>query len=149
MGAAKGQVSVEYLIIIGVVLGLMVPGVLFFYGYTQSNSGSSANSRLTQLGLDITSTAKSTYGLGTGARQTLEATVPDNIIRIYASGTELVFVYDTPHGQSEAVFFSQVTLNGTNPDGTYNADGNISTHPGLTRFRLTSAGNTVNINELA
>ena len=67
----KAQISMEYLILIGVALGLLIPGVILFYSYSQSSSGSNANDRINNVGLDAISTAKSTYGMGAGARQSI------------------------------------------------------------------------------
>jgi hypothetical protein len=140
----RGQISVEYLIIIGIALGILIPGILFFYTYSQSSEGSTTNAHLNDVGLKMVATAKGTYAQGIGAWQTLEVTLPPEVTRVYVSGTELVFVYDTPSGLSEAVFFS--TINMTSPT----TDGNITAvHPGVTRFRFTSEGPRVLINETA
>jgi len=141
----RGQVSVEYLVIIGLAIGILIPGVLFFYGYSQSNIGSTTASRLNEIGLRLVSATRSTYALGTNAWQTVEFTMPDAVTRAYVNDTELVFTYDTQFGQADAVFFSTVPLTTSDVD-----DGNISiVHPGQTRYRLTSQGSTVNITEVS
>jgi uncharacterized protein (UPF0333 family) len=139
----RGQISVEYLIITAVAIGILVPGVMFFYGYSQSaGGGGSVNAHLNDIGLRAVATAKSTYGLGTGARQTIEFVMPKEVVRAYVNATELVFVYETSVGTSETVFFSNINMTGSS------SDGNISIpHPGLTKYRFTSLGQTVLINE--
>jgi len=127
----RGQISLEYLIVIGIAMAIIIPGVLFFYSYTRAGSASSTAGLFNDIGLQMVSTAKSTYASGTGARQTIDVVMPDSVTRIYMSGSELIIVYDTPHGPSEAVFFPEV------PIFTPYADGNLSlAHPGLTRYRF-------------
>jgi len=140
----KGQISVEYLIIIAVALAVLIPGVLFFYSYSQSNIGSSTSARINEIGLKVIATAQTAYGLGNQSWQTVEFTMPTPVSRVYVRGQELVFVYDTSHGTSDSVFFSPINL--TSDDA---ATGNISsaTHTGLTRYRITSLGDKVHIND--
>lgn len=139
----RGQVSIEYLIIIGVALGVLIPAVVFFYAYSQSSTTTSTNSHINDIGLRIVNTVKTTYAVGTGAWQTVDFIMPAQVTRIYVNGTELVFTYETASGVSEAVFFSPVNMT------AQNADGNISTaHPGTTKYRVTSQGQTVLIYEI-
>jgi uncharacterized protein (UPF0333 family) len=143
-GRLRGQISVEYLIIIAVAIGILVPGVLFFYTYSQSSTSSSTNSRMNEIGLRVVATVQSTYALGVGARETVEFVMPAEVTRAYVNSTELVFVYDTGFGPSETVFFSNINMTGASPDG------NISIpHPGVTRYRISAQGQTVLINETA
>jgi hypothetical protein len=142
MGEARAQISVEYLIIIAVALGILIPGILFFYSYTKSGEATATNTQINDIGLRMISTVKSTYALGNGAWQTIEVTIPDTVTRIYVNQTELVFIYDTPSGSSEAVFFSNINMTGAM------SDGNITlAHPGVTQFRFTSQGRIILINE--
>jgi hypothetical protein len=138
----RAQISIEYLVIMGVTLGILIPAVFFFYTYSKSDTGSTTSAQINEIGLRAVSTVKGTYALGTGAWQTLEFSMPESVTRVYVNNTELVFVYDTSSGESTAVFFSNVNMTSTNPDG------NISqTHPGLTKYRFTSQGGTVLITE--
>lgn len=140
----RGQISVEYLIVIAVALGILVPGVLFFYSYTKSGEATATNTQINDIGLRMVSLVKSTYALGNGAWQTLEITMPATVTRVYVNESELTFIYDTPSGPSEAVFFSNINMIGTTPDGNLTI---TNTHPGLTKYRFTSYGNRVMINE--
>jgi len=133
----SGQVSVEYLVIVGIALGLLIPGVLFFYVYSQSNVGSTTSSRINDAGLQMISTANNAYAQGTGAWQTLEFIMPESVTRVYTNDTELVFVYETQDGTSHAVFFSPVTLVTSLPDGNISKE----PHPGATRYRFTTTNN--------
>ncbi|MDD9954547.1 MAG: hypothetical protein OXR66_09540 [Candidatus Woesearchaeota archaeon] len=138
-----GQVSVEYLIIVGVALGLLIPAVIFFYSYSKSSDASAVSSQINDIGLQALSHVQSTYALGRNSRQTMEFNMPDVVQHVYVNGQELVFVYETELGRSEAVFFSTIPMI-TNDT----IDGNISdVHPGLTNYRFDSFGSTVKITE--
>lgn len=139
----RGQVSVEYLVIVGIAIGLLIPAVMFFYSYNKSSESSSIASQVNEIGLQAISTAKATYALGRNARQTIEFVMPSDVTGVYADGQELVIVYETSAGRSEAVFFSDVNLTTGSPDGRVG-----QTQPGLTRFRFESLGRRVNVTEL-
>jgi hypothetical protein len=138
----KAQISVEYLIIIAVAIGILIPGVLFFYSYSSGSNSGTTSSQLNEIGLRMVAVVKSTYALGIGARQTVEFVMPSTVTRAYADNAELVFVYETPNGPSEAVFFSTIGMNTTLSNGDI-----AVAHPGLTRYRFISLGKTVLINE--
>ncbi len=141
----RAQVSIEYLVIVGVAIGLLIPAVMFFYAYNSSGKSQSVGAQVNEIGLQASGMAKSTYALGKNARQTLEFTMPESVRRVYVSGSdmrELVVAYDTQAGRSEAVFFSTIPL------ATAYADGNVSTaHPGLTKYQFESLGDTVRVTE--
>jgi hypothetical protein len=139
---AAGQISVEYLIIIAVAIGILIPGIFLFYSYSQSGLGSTTSARVNEIGLRTISMTKSTYALGSGAWQTMEFAMPEEVTRVYVQGAELTFIYDTHLGASEAVFFSPITIT------TPLIDGNIShPHNGITKYRFVSTGSGVFINE--
>jgi hypothetical protein len=151
--ALRAQISLEYLVIIGVALGLLLPGVYFFFFYSKSSIEGTTSTRLNDIGLKMLSTAKGSYALGAGARQTIDLVMPDAVTGITISRTggapgavsELVFTYDTPYGPSEAVFFSDVKIL-NELDST---DGNLSTpHSGLTRYQFVSNGQNVSITDV-
>ena len=155
MHVRQGQISLEYLIIVGVAIALLIPGVYFFYAYSSSNVQSTTNDRLNEVGLKTVTVAKSVYSLGAGARETIEFVMPETVTGAWlqSDGRELVFVYDTPYGDAEAVFFSAVVM--TNLNATQlpritlcqNTSDARSPHPGLTRYRLESTGRNVTLCE--
>lgn len=143
----RGQVSVEYMVIVAIALGLLVPAVIFFYTYTKSADPTSA--QLNEAGLQMIAAVKSTYALGLNARQTVEFTMPATVVNVTVNDRELVFRYHTAEGISEAVFFSTIGMEVETAPGVYSPAGPISVpRPGLTRYRFTSRGPTVVITEM-
>ncbi len=144
----RAQVSVEYLIIIGFALGVLIPGVFLFYKYSQSTGGMGASNQINEIGLNVVSTARSTYSLGINARKTLEFVMPSTVRETFVGGVnneEFVIRYETPMGYSDAVFFSDSIPLTTDLMPFVNV---TRVHPGLTRYRIESLGTTVKISEV-
>ncbi len=142
-GGQRGQSSMEYLLIVGIALGVLVPAVFFFATYSNAQETSGIGAQIDEIGLAITTASSETYALGAGSRRQVEVSLPEGITRMSVNGTELVIAYESSYGPSEAVFFSTVALN-----STY-VTGDISTpHSGLARFRLVSLGPSVLITEV-
>ena len=109
----RAQVSVEYLIIIGISFAILIPGGFFFYKYSQTSNEATIRSQITQVGNAILTNAESIYGLADGSLVTLDLRYPKNVRDVYIlDGNELVIRYEVSSGINEAVFFSKVTLAG-------------------------------------
>jgi uncharacterized protein (UPF0333 family) len=110
---SKAQVSVEYLVIIGISLALLVPGGYFFYNYSRTSNEGTIRSQISQIGSNIIVSAESIYGLADGSMVTIDLRYPNNIREIYfLDGKELVIKYELSGGINEAVFFSKINLAG-------------------------------------
>ncbi|MGV8171379.1 MAG: hypothetical protein ACP5OA_01665 [Candidatus Woesearchaeota archaeon] len=110
---SKAQISVEYLIVIGISLAILVPGGYFFYSYSKNSNEDAIRSQMTQLGYSLITTAESIYGLAEGSMITLDLNYPKNIREIYVlDGKELIIRYELSSGMNEAVFFSKTNLSG-------------------------------------
>jgi len=120
---SKAQVSVEYLIIIGISFAILIPAGYFFYSYSKTSNDATVRSQIAQTGSSIITAAESIYGLGEGSLVTLNLRYPQNIRDVYilkgaGGNTELIIKYELSSGMNEAVFFSKVALSGnyTYPD---------------------------------
>jgi len=143
----KGQVSVEYLIIVGIALGILIPGVFIFSKYAQSENTGEATQQLSQVGREMIASIRDTYALGINSWTTLDVVLPDNVQRIYVNpldSEEVVIEYQSVGGISDAVFVSKnIPVHAEDA-----VDGNITRHPGLTKIKFTSEGLTVKIEEV-
>jgi uncharacterized protein (UPF0333 family) len=110
---SKAQVSVEYLIIIGISFAILIPGGYFFYNYSKSSNDAAVRSQITQVGSSMITSAESIYGLSEGSLVTLDLNYPQNVRDVYIlDGKELVIKYELSSGMNEAVFFSKIVLSG-------------------------------------
>src|SRR3989344_2055999 len=105
----KAQSSMEYLLIIALTLGILVPTTYLFFSYSSEYNTEITDSQAVRLGRDIISTAESVYFSGEGSRIIMEANMPEDVTGISILGNrELVFNISSPFGPNEAVFFSSV-----------------------------------------
>ena len=103
----KSQSALEYLMIIALVLGIIVPTTYLLFRYTSESNVQIIDSQINQIGRKIIDTAKSVYFSGEGAKITLEINMPENVDDIYIlAKRELVFNITTELGKSQLVFFS-------------------------------------------
>jgi hypothetical protein len=139
--AQLGQVSIEYILIVAFCFAILIPGIYFFYTYTQTSSAGVASAQYGKLGQEMLDTAVRTVAQGADSWLTLDANIPDGLkdIAVTDSGSELVISYQTPAGPSEAVFFSDVNLSARTTSPA--TDGSVfpgQPHSGRTSFRFTA-----------
>ena len=133
----KGQISIEYLIIIGVVVFLIVlPSAIFLSSFAQSTIyGAVTSEQAQQLGEGLTVSAKQVYYLGLYAQKKVSLPMPDNVqhlmlLRITRNGQDhhyvVVRIDDGSRAGASNYFFqsSAPLISDTNLEGvTYSATG--------------------------
>lgn len=108
---AKGQGSLEYILIVALTLVVIVPAAYLFYNYSRQSSEEFKDSQLTKIGRDIVDTAQSIFYSGQGSKTELDLNIPDNVISaVIIDSKELVFNVTTNVGITEIVFFSSVNI---------------------------------------
>jgi len=144
-----GQVTLEYVLVIAFAFVIILPGVYFFYLYSQGSAASLASSQYAKFGQEVIASAVETLAQGKGSWVNLDTIVPRSVLNITTSpdGRELIITYDTPYGPSDAVFFSdEANLSGTGVDGSLYA---ARSHGGrLTLLFLAGSNNIVQIGEV-
>jgi hypothetical protein len=139
-----GQGSFEYILIVAIAMILIVPGVMLFYNYSLKSNEQLMRSQIELIGFDLLDAAEKVYYIGEYSWQSVKITIPDKVTNIYIlNNSELVILYDTLSGISEAVFFSDINIT---PGGYANSISN-SMHPGLNIIKVESRGSYVLINE--
>jgi uncharacterized protein (UPF0333 family) len=147
----KGQVSFEYLVIIGLAMLLILPAVLFFFQTAGGIDDAAVHLQVNEIGLEMSATAANAYALGRNAWLTLDVTVPEAVEQFYImdpheGGNELIITYNTEHGLMDAVFFPIITI--TNATDSIGAAGRhllAKARPGIMSFRFTSQGLNVSV----
>lgn len=111
--ARRGQISMEYLIIIALSLAVLVPTSYFFYSYSKTSNENAIRSQIEQIGNAILISSESVYGLADGSTISPEFYYPDNIRDMYiVNDKEVVIRYELSTGMTEAIFFSKTPLSG-------------------------------------
>ena len=125
---AKGQSSLEYILIVAITFVIIVPTTYLFYNYSRESGAELTDAQVTKIGRTIVDTSTSIFYSGQGSKTTLDVNIPDKIAgAVIIDGRELVFNMSTGFGLSQLVFFSNVNLTTT---GT-NCDKNVCSLPEL------------------
>jgi len=140
----RAQVSVEYMIVLGMALLLLLPGSYLFYSFSQGTNDQLIGAQITRAGLEILSTADAMYAVGQNSWSTITINFPENVKNIYIlDNEELVVEYETQNGLSEAIFFSNINIT-----GAYSGNISYNFQYGLTKIKVSSMGSYVVIEEL-
>ena len=111
MITTKTQSSVEFILIIALVMGLIVPIAYSFFQYSSEFSVQIVDTQINQIGRNIIDTAETVYFSGKGSKIVLELNMPKNVVDVYIiANRELIFDITSKIGETEAVFFSSVDI---------------------------------------
>ena len=116
---AKAQSALEYLMIIAISLGIIVPTAYIFFKYSSDSNIQIIDSQMGQIGRSIIDTAETVYFSGESSKIILELNMPKGIVDIdIVANRELVFKIDSEIGETEVVFFSSIGIPITSSDGS-------------------------------
>ncbi len=115
----KAQPALEYLMVMALVLGIMVPTSYLLFRTASESNVKIIYSQISQIGNSIIDTAEMVFFSGEGAKIVLEINMPKGVndVRILAN-RELVFGIVSELGTTETVFFSSPTIPITSDDPT-------------------------------
>ncbi len=118
----KAQVGIEYMMIFGFALVIVLPFIYYFYAYSQGPAQDTSARQAELIARRIVDNAETVYSIGDGTKTTFRAYMPDTIISGDIRGNEVIFLMSTSRGNSEIAYASSVNLTGIAPDaaGTYN-----------------------------
>lgn len=147
----KGQISFEYLVIVGLALLVIVPALLFFLTFTRGGDDSVTHARVAEIGSEMTAVSSEVFALGKSSWLTLDTSIPEtveNVSIIHHVGPntpdEIVITYRTKNGLSQGVFFSGVPLSNSSKSLNDNEQGLVfNERVGVVSMRFTSGGEFV------
>ena len=109
------QSSVEYLMIIALTLGIIVPTTYLFFNYGSESNVKLIDSQINQIGRSMIDTAENVYYSGESSKIILEINMPENIKDAFIlNNREIVFNITTSLGENQMVFFSAVNVSSLN-----------------------------------
>ncbi|MBW2976517.1 hypothetical protein KY347_03670 [Candidatus Woesearchaeota archaeon] len=115
----KAQSALEYLMIVALALGVIVPTTYLFFSYSSESNTQIIDSQVTGIGRSIIDTAETVYFSGEGAKIVLELNMPKNVDVVYIlNERELVFNYTSQIGKNQVVFFSSGSIPLTSGDSS-------------------------------
>ena len=111
----EGQISVEYMMLIGFVTVITIPLIIIYHTFTQESNEEISSSQINQIAKSVVDAAESVYYLGEPSQTTIKINMPGNIILANLSGNEVVFKVKTKTGNSDIVQSSSVNITGSLP----------------------------------
>ncbi len=88
----KSQASMEYLLVAGLIILVILPSIYIFYSYSHSSNEEIRQSQLNKIGWGIVDAAEKVYYLGGPSKTTFDVTMPEGIRKMEIwCNQELVF----------------------------------------------------------
>lgn len=138
-GGHSAQVAIEHVMLVAFAIAVLLPGIYFFYTYTQASQATLSGAQYAKIGGEMIDRSREVLAQGAGTWLKLDVMLPENIrgFNISGSGSEIIFTYATAVGETQAVFFTDDVLlaNATGKDGTVFA---FEPHSGQASFRFTA-----------
>ena len=113
MRKSKAQVSVEFLMITGFVLVILIPLSVIYYEHLNTMTSEVKGTQLSQLAKDITSKAEEVYYLGPPSKVTINAYIPSGVEEADIYPHEINFKLRTSAGLNDIFSTSKVNLTGS------------------------------------
>ncbi len=145
----RAQASIEFLMVTGLSMALLVAGTFFIFDFTQANADQNALQQAAQVGYSLVDESANVYVYGEGSFVRFAGSLPDSIQDIYVvDENTIVFDVITRQGITPVQVFSPIPINGTTVDEDDPDRVSVSptsVHSGRMEFRITSKGSWVEI----
>ncbi|MCF7866098.1 PKD domain-containing protein [Candidatus Woesearchaeota archaeon] len=141
MKQKKGQSSIEFLLVIGLITLLLIPAIYYFMTSMYGTNSEIIASQLNKLGTEVLSSSREMYILGEESWSTIEVNIPEEVTNVRLEGGKaLVFTYSTQAGTSQSVAFADGYEFVAGPTKTETCTTcNLSISPGKNSFRIESS----------
>ena len=135
MGGARGQISMEYLLVTAFAFLILVPIILIAYSQQSRFSQDVTAAQLQKIGSTLVDNANAVYYAGQPTKRTVQLYFPEGIQGITISGNAITFdMMGTPHYQYAA--FAETNMTGS-----------LRTFTGLHTIEIVAGENEVNVTE--
>ena len=114
----KGQVAIEYVMIFGFAIVIVLPFIYYFFAYSQGPARESHISQMQLVARRIVDNAETAYALGEGTYTTFRVYIPNSISNGQIIENEVVFQVFGRKGTTDVGFLSDVNLSGEIPNST-------------------------------
>jgi len=138
----KTQVAMEYLVIVGLVLVILIPIIALYVRYTGETDYAVTSAKVDHIAGEISKAANSVYFYGADSQTSVDVDFPSGVTSLEflteGDNHEIVFTINTPSGGTSelavATEFEMVDLSGS---------GQIPVAPGRKKIIVKSLGDTV------
>jgi hypothetical protein len=108
----RGQVAIEYVIVMAFAMLLIAPLIIVYYSQTTQLTDETTSATIERAATQIAEVADTVYYLGTPSTRTLTVDFPDNVKSVLLSGSTVTFTVSSSHGDYEQNGFSAANLTG-------------------------------------
>jgi len=133
----KGQVGLEYLLIVGLVTFVIIAIMLVAMYYSGMSKDLLNVNQIESFGNKVTSTAETVFYYGSPSRVTLTAYLPEGVNSIEIIENSVVITADMQHGSFKMAFESRVPI-----------QGDINSGAGLKKIKLEALEDSVLISSI-
>ncbi len=130
----KSQVAMEYIILVGFVLVIIIPLIVLFYSQSSDITVQVKSQQVQSIGQNIVDNAESVYYLGEPSKVQIKIQLPENIKNTSINSKSIVFTLRTESGLTDVVVPSRVNISGSLPKSS-----------GIHLVIIENKGNYVNI----
>jgi len=102
----RGQVSIEFLIIIGIAMLMTIPLTIIYFKQSQTLNADIAGTQADKIASEIRDAADEVYYLGPPSKKTIIVFMPKNVEAITLYETSIIFNVTTDSGDFELVKWS-------------------------------------------
>ena len=136
-GFLKGQISIEYLFMMGFTLLLLIPTIILFASESENIKSDIAAAHATQVARKIADKAEEMYYQGAPSKTTIMVSIPEGIENISFENKEIEISYRTSDNALEDIV--QIS--------PINMTGGINCTEGVHNIEIQSEGDYVSISE--
>ncbi len=130
----EGQASVEFMIIIGFMLTILIPLSILYYQHVYNMNTDVKAEQLQKVANEVVDKAEEVYYLGSPSKITIKAYIPNDIEDIKINSNEINFKLKTSSGITDIFAVSKVNLTG-----------NIENKEGIRTITIQAEDNDVRI----
>ena len=109
----KGQASMEFMIIIGFMLTILIPLSILYYQHVSNMNTDVKAEQLQKVANEIVDKAEEVYYLGSPSKITIKAYIPNDVKDIKIGSNEINFKLKTSSGISDIFAVSKVNITGS------------------------------------
>jgi len=111
----RGQVSIEYMIIVGIATVVIISLLAISNYYSKEVETTINTNQIDRIAKEIVDTAESMYYFGEPSKTTIKVFIPEGIKHINISNNELNFKVRTQTGLTDMSYGSSVPMQGNLP----------------------------------
>lgn len=114
--SARGQIALEYLLVVAFAVGMIALGMAAFFRQSSEVAQESDIQKVELIAHEMLREAKQVYYAGGYSQTTLRYSIPNSVVVIAVpTSNELVFTVQTSEGMSDLTFFSDIPIEGSFP----------------------------------